>query len=131
MDSHPTASEVQQHQSSDVRPLTFFLTAGVLRGRTNVPILHVNKGDRPIELQIEVRDGLETRRSITILVDLVPVFEQEHLVVKSEGPLRFIAVRLRPGTLKPGPYRIRIAIEGASSHSNALSMDDRIFEVQY
>jgi hypothetical protein len=129
VESQSTAANSSQVQPTQAKPQVFFLSAGVLRSESTTPALNLHGEKQPIELQIEVRDELRSRRTLTIARGSEPVFHQETLDVKAQGQIHFVAVRLLPGTLRSGQYKLWLTEEAPSTESRRLSGIIYIFKV--
>ena len=101
--------------------VSFFLPAMVLRDAPDGavgPVLRLSDDRRPVELQVEVPVGGAALWSVQVSGESVPPLRLDGLPVKAEGPLRYVAVSLPAGALKPGEYRIVLRPnEGASPTS--------------
>jgi len=129
VEGQSAAANSSQAQPAQAKPQVFFLSAGVLRSESSTPELNLHGEKQPIELQIEVRNELQSRRTVTIVRGSEPVFHQETLDVKAQGQLHFVAVRLLPGTLRPGQYELWLMDEAPSTISRQLSGIIYIFKV--
>jgi hypothetical protein len=98
--------------------VSFFLPAMVLRDAPDGavgPVLRLSDDRRPVELQVEVPVGGVTVWSVQVSGKSVPLLRLDGLPVKAEGPLRYVAVSLPAGALKPGEYRIVLRPNGGAS----------------
>jgi hypothetical protein len=128
-ESQSAAANSSQVQPTQTKPQVFFISAGVLRGDSSTPVLNLHGEKQPIELQIEVRDELRSRRTLTIVRGSEQVFHQETLEVKAQGQLHFVAARLLPGTLQSGQYNLWLTEEAPFAPSRQLSGITYIFNV--
>jgi hypothetical protein len=128
-ESQSAAANFSQIQPTQTKHQVFFLSAGVLRSESSTPALNLHGEKRPIELQIEVRDELRTRRTLTIVRGSEQVFHQEALEVKAQGQLHFVAASLLPGTLQSGQYKLWLTEEAPSAPSRQLSGITYVFKI--
>jgi len=129
VESQSAAANSSQVQPAQAKPQVFFLSAGLLRSENTTPVLNLHGEKQPIELQIEVRDELQSPRTLTIVRGSEPVFHHEALEVKAQGQLHFVAVRLLPGTLRSGQYKLWLTEGAPSTASRRLSGIIYIFKV--
>jgi hypothetical protein len=92
----------------EVKP--FFLSATVVRGRATIPALALPNNATEVLLQVEVRGVCDGNCDWSAEIDGTgsKVAEYRALEEKRAGPVRYVEVLVKPGTLVPGLYRVSL-----------------------
>ena|SRR5665213_1704197 len=127
----PLSSSPHSEAGTTATTISIFLPASVLRGESNMPVLHVRDAARPVELQMEIRGQGDTGSVWSVVLYRGPqrILNLPAVSEKTIEGLRYASIPLPAGTLAPGVYQLLLTPDGPANDLAGKGRITRSFRV--